>query len=287
VTKKAWLYFATMVVLWGIPYLLIRVAVRQLDPGVLVFGRTAPASLLLLPVVLRRGEFRMIRAHLGWIFAFGVIEFGIPWFCMSTAEQHITSSLTSLIVCTVPMVSMIILRFTSAREPLHARRVLGAGLGMAGVALLVGFDLGHGSGPWIAIMAVVCIGYAVGPVMLATKLKDVSGPAVVCGATGLVALCWLPYTLTHLPHHVHAETWASIAILSIACTGLAFLVLSELVKVAGSNRSLVVVYLNTALAVTLGILFLREPFTIGIALGFPLIVAGSYLGTRKVVQKTT
>ncbi len=270
-----------MAVLWGIPYLLIRVAVRNIDAGVLVFGRTAPASLLLLPFVLRQGHFRAIVRNIGWIFAFGVVEFGIPWFCMSTAEKHITSSLTSLIICAVPLISLVAARFTSAREDHNPRRLFGILCGIVGVVLLVGLDLGHGSAPWLGLMAIVCVGYAVGPLILSTKLMHVPGPAVVCGATGLVALCWLPFALTHLPTHIYAETWWSVATLSIACTAGAFLTFFELIKEAGSSRSLIVIYSNTAIAVLLGILFLREPLTLGIVFGFPLIALGSYLGTSQ------
>ena len=245
-TKRSWFLFAAMAVLWGIPYLLIRVAVREISPGILVFG---------------------------------VIEFGIPWFFMGTAERHITSSLTSLIICSVPLVSIIFARYTSAHEPLHAKRALGLAVGALGVALLVGLDVGHGSGPWIVVMGMVCIGYAVGPIVLATKLSHVPGPAVVCGATAMVALGWLPYALTHLPHHAKTETFLSVATLSVFCTATAFLVFFALIKDIGSSRSLVVVYANTGIAVALGIAFLREPLTLGIIMGFPLIVAGSYLAT--------
>ena len=278
-TKKGWFLFAAMAFFWGIPYLLIRIAVRDLAPGLLVFGRTAPAALLLLPLVIARKQFSAIVRHAGWILVFGVVEFGVPWFFMGTAERHITSSLTSLIICGVPLLSLIAARFTSAHEAITPKRLLGLALGGAGVAVLVGLDLGHGSAKWIGLMVLVCFGYAVGPLVLATKLAEVPGPAVVCGATGMVALGWLPYALTHMPHHLVAETWWSMATLSVVCTAAAFLTFFALIQEAGSGRSLVVVYSNTAIAVLLGVIFLHEPLTVGMAIGFPLIVAGSYLGT--------
>jgi len=273
-----------MAVLWGIPYLLIRVAVREITPGILVFGRTAPAALLLLPLVIHRRQFRLIIENAWWILVFGVVEFGVPWFFMGTAERHITSSLTSLIICGVPLVSIVFARYTSAHEPLHLKRLTGLLIGAAGVALLVGLDVGHGSGPWIVVMGIVCLGYASGPLVLSTKLSQVPGPAVVCGATAMVALGWLPYAATHWPHHLATETWLSVATLSVFCTATAFLVFFALIKDIGSSRSLVVVYANTGIAVALGIIFLREPLTLGIIMGFPLIVAGSYLATTTAPQ---
>ena len=271
-----------MVVLWGIPYLLIRVAVRQLDPGVLVLARTGPASLLLVPVVTHQRAWSSLAKNLKWIVIFGVAEFGVPWYLMATSERHITSSLTSLIICAVPLFSVVMGRFTSTHEPIGPRRMLGLIAGAAGVVLLVGLDLKGGSMTWIALMLIVCVGYSIGPIILATKLRDLSGPAVVCGATGVVALAWIPYDIAHWPTRVSAETWSSVSILSIFCTAGAFLVFFELIKEAGSSRSVVVVYSNTALAVILGIIGLHEPFTVGIALGFPLIVLGSYLATSVV-----
>lgn len=280
-TRKGWLLFAAMAFIWGIPYLLIRVAVRELAPGLVVFGRTAPACLLLLPLVIRRNQFRDITRNAGWILTFGFIEFGVPWYLMATSERHITSSLTSLIICGVPLVSLVVSRFTTVHEAVTGRRLIGLAMGALGVVLLVGLDLGHGTGVWILLMLCVCIGYAVGPLILATKLRDVPGPAVVCGATGMVALGWLPYTLTHLPHHLRAMTWESMAILSVVCTATAFLVFFALIKESGSNRGVIVVYSNTAIAVALGVTFLREPLTIGIIVGFPLIVLGSYFATAQ------
>jgi drug/metabolite transporter (DMT)-like permease len=269
-----------MAVLWGIPYLLIRVAVRQLDPGVLVLARTAPASLLLVPIVTRRHAWPALVANLRWIIVFGVVEFGVPWYLMSTAERHITSSLTSLIICAVPLFSVVAGRFTSVHEPIGRQRLGGLLAGAVGVALLVGLDLRGGSLTWISLMLIVCVGYSLGPLILATKLRDVPGPAVVCGATGVVALAWIPYDLWHWPTHVSSETWSAAGILSVFCTAGAFLVFFELIKEAGSSRSVVVVYSNTALAVVLGVVGLHEPFTAGIAFGFPLIVLGSYFATR-------
>ncbi|MDE2282944.1 MAG: DMT family transporter [Actinomycetales bacterium] len=280
-SRRGWLLFATMAVLWGIPYLLIRVAVRQLDPGVLVFGRTGPASLLLLPLVIARGQFRAIVRNFGWIVVFAFVEFGVPWYFMATAEQHITSSLTSLLICAVPLFSVVAQRFRRTEEHISRRRLLGLGVGALGVALLVGLGIHGGSVGWIGLMLLVAIGYTLGPILLATKLADVPGIAVVAGATGVVALAWLPWSILHWPHHVDHETWESVAILAVACTAAAFVTFFELVQEVGSTRSVVVTYVNTALAVVLGVVFLSEPITTGILIGFPLVLVGSVIATSR------
>jgi len=278
-SRRGWTLFLTMSVIWGIPYLLIRVAVRQLDPGVLVFFRTAPVAVLLLPLVAARGQLSTLRRHLPWIAMFAVIEFGVPWYFMATAERHITSSLTSLLICCVPLLAVVAHRLRRSDEHISGRRYFGLALGATGVLLLVGLDLSGGSITWIGLMMMVVVGYTIGPIILATKLVEVPGIAVVAGATGVVALGWTPWTVMHWPVHVSGETWTSVLVLSLVCTAGAFIVFFELVKTVGSTRSVVVTYVNTGIAVVLGVVGLHEPLTIGIAIGFPLVLIGSIYAT--------
>jgi drug/metabolite transporter (DMT)-like permease len=268
-----------MAVIWGIPYLLIRVAVRQLDPGVMVLLRTAPASVLLMPLVIAKRQIPVLVKNLRWIIIFAVIEFGIPWYCMATAERHISSSLTSLLICCVPLFAVIAQRLRRTGEHISQRRYFGLGIGAVGVALLVGLDLRGGSITWIGLMMVVCFGYCIGPMILATKLSHVPGVVVVAGATAFVAICWIPWSVVHWPAHVSGETWSCMAVLSVVCTATAFLVFFELVKEVGSSRSVVVTYFNTAIAVVLGVVGLHETLTAGIVLGFPLVLVGCIFAT--------
>jgi drug/metabolite transporter (DMT)-like permease len=278
-SRRGWVLFLAMAVIWGLPYLLIRVAVRQLEPGVLVFLRTAPVAVLLTPIVWRQGQFPAVWKNIKWIIIFGVIEFGIPWFLMSTAEEHITSSLASLLVCCVPLFAVLGQRIRRIEDRITPRRYVGLAVGAVGVAFLVGLDLGGGSITWIGFMLLVCVGYTIGPAILATKLKEVAGPAIVMGATTVVSLAWMPWALTHWPHTVSTETWECVAVLSLVCTAAAFLVFFELVKEVGPSRSVVVTYFNTAIAVALGIIGLHEPLTVGIMIGFPLVIAGCVIAT--------
>ena len=270
-----------MAVIWGIPYLLIRVAVRQLDPGVMVLLRTGPASVLLTPIVIARRQVSVLIRNLRWIIIFGIVEFGVPWYCMATAEKHISSSLTSLLICCVPLFAVLAQRLRPSGEHISQRRYLGLGIGAVGVALLVGLDLKGGSITWIGLMMVVCVGYCAGPIVLATKLAHVPGVVVVAGATAFVALCWIPWSVVHWPAHVSGETWSCMAVLSVVCTATAFLVFFELVKEVGSSRSVVVTYFNTAIAVVLGIVGLHETLTAGIVFGFPLVLVGCIFATSR------
>jgi drug/metabolite transporter (DMT)-like permease len=278
-SRRGWAYFLAMAVIWGLPYLLIRVAVRQLDPGVVVFLRTAPAALLLTPLVIARQQFGALVKNLKWIAIFGVVEFGVPWFLMSTAEKHITSSLTSLLICCVPLFAVVAQRIRRTEDHIAPRRYVGLGVGATGVAFLVGLDVHGGNLTWIGFMLVVCVGYTLGPLILALKLRDVDGPTVVMGATAIVALGWLPWAVVHWPTHVSGETWSCVAILSVVCTVAAFLVFFQLIREVGATRAVVVTYFNTAIAVVLGIVGLHEPLTAGIVVGFPLVIAGCVVAT--------
>lgn len=270
-----------MTVFWGIPYFLIRIAVRHLDPGVLVLGRTAPAAAVLWPIVVARRQWPVLIANLKWIAIFGILEFGVPWYLIATAERHITSSLTSLLICAVPLLSVVAQRFGRTEEHIGKRRLTGLAIGAMGVALLVGLDLRGGSMEWIGLMFIVCIGYTAGPLILAHKLTHVPGIAVVVGATTFVALCWIPWSIAHWPTRISGQTISCVAVLSIGCTAGAFLTFFALVKEVGATRSVVVTYFNTALAVALGVMLLHEPLSTGIMIGFPLVIVGSVFATSR------
>jgi drug/metabolite transporter (DMT)-like permease len=279
-SRRGLVLFLALSTIWGLPYLLIRVAVREVDPATLVFLRTAPAALLLVPLAWRAGAFRALAGRWSAVCAYTVIEFGVPWLLMSSAEQHLTSSITGMLVATVPLLAALIARFTHPEERFGPGRVAGLALGVLGVVLLVGFDVQGSQSVWIAAMAVVVVGYAVGPVIISLRLQGAPGIGVVAASVALVALAYTPFGVTHLPDSVSWSTIGAIGVLAVVCTAAAFLIFFELIHEVGPSRTVVVTYLNTAVAVTLGIVVLSEPLTTGILVGFPLIVAGSYLATR-------
>ena len=278
-SKRGWLLFVAMSLIWGIPYLLIRVAVRSIDPGTLLVFRTIPAALMLLPIALINRGFNSVKGRIRWVVMFAVAEFGIPWFFMGTAERHLTSSLTSLLASAVPLVTLGINALMGREHGLSSTRLLGVGLGTAGVAGLVGFNVGHGSWKYIAMMAIVVLGYSVGPMILRYRLEGANGTAVVGISALAMGAAWSPWALTHWPSHVSSEQWWSVAGLSGVCTAVAFVAFFALVHEVGPSRSVVVTFINPAVAVMIGVLGAHESLTTGIMLGLPLIVLGSVLAT--------
>ncbi len=272
--------FLALSVIWGMPYLMIRVAVQHgVDPGTLVFLRTAPAALVLVPIAWRAGALRAVRGHLSWIVVYAFVHFGVPWLLMSSAEQHLSSSVTGMLVATTPLLAAVVAKVTRSDEQFGPGRLAGLGLGAAGVALLVGFDFAGSNWKWLAAMGVVVIGYTMGPRLVSTRLAGIPGLGVVAMAVSVVALAYAPYGATHMPSHVSWSVLGALVVLAVVCTAAAFLVFFELVHEVGPSRMVVVTYANTAIAVLLGVAVLAEPLTSGIMLGFPLIIIGSFLAT--------
>jgi drug/metabolite transporter (DMT)-like permease len=281
-SRRGVVLFSAMCVIWGLPYLMIRIAVNHgVDPATLVFLRTAPAAIILVPIALRSGALRAVRGRLGWIVIYSVVHFGVPWLFMSAAEQHLSSSVTGMLVASVPLLAVVAAKLLGRDEHFGAARLSGIALGAVGVGLLVGFSLKGSDGMWIAAMGIVLLGYTFGPIIISTKLTGIPGLGVVATAVTVVALAYSPYAATHLPSHVSLEVLGAILVLALVCTAAAFLVFFELVHEVGPSRSLVVTYVNTAVAVVLGVSVLSERLTAGIVIGFPLIILGSYLATSR------
>ena len=280
-SRRGWVLFLAMGVIWGVPYLLIKVAVDVLTPASLVLLRTAVAAVILLPLALARGQLRPLLPKWRPLVAFTVAELAVPWFLLSNAERRLSSSLSGLLIAAVPLVGAL-LGWLTGGERLGVRRILGLAIGIGGVAALVGLDLGGGDVPALLQMAVVAIGYAVGPFILARYLTDVSGLGVIAAALSLTAIAYLPVGVAQLPAQwPSAKVIASVLTLSVLCTAIAFLVFFALIDEVGPVRATVITYVNPAVAVALGVILLGEPFTVGIAVGFALVLLGSVLATRR------
>jgi drug/metabolite transporter (DMT)-like permease len=276
-TRRAWLLFAAMCVIWGVPYLLIRVAVRELSPATLVFFRTGLSAALLLPIAARRGELRPLLPYWRPLLLFTALEVGVPWLLLSSAETRLSSSLAALLIAAVPLVAA-----AAMRERLDPRRLLGLVVGLAGVAAIVGLDArGAGLLPLLEI-AVVVLGYATGPIVLSRRLGGAPALGVVTWSLVLVAVAYAPVAAVQLPDTVPSgRVLASVAGLAVVCTALAFVLFFALIAEAGPVRATVITYVNPAVAAILGVALLDEPLTAGMAVGFVLVIAGSVLATRR------
>ena len=284
-SRRGWVLFSAMCVIWGVPYLMIKVAVDELAPSTLVLGRCVVATALLLPVALAKGLLRPLFPRWRPLLAFAAIEICLPWLLLGYAEQRLSSSLTGLLIAAVPLVGALLARVTGTHERLGWRRLLGLLIGMAGVAALVGFELGSGDTGAVVAVAVVAVCYAVGPIIVARSLSDFPGLGVMAASLAVSTLVYLPLGIAQAPSAVpSAKVVLSVLGLGVICTALAFLVFFALIAEVGPARSTVITYVNPAVAVLLGVLVLGEAFTVTIAIGFVLILLGSVLATSRSPQ---
>jgi drug/metabolite transporter (DMT)-like permease len=281
-SRRGWLLFVSMCVVWGVPYLLIRVAVRELTPATLVFARTAIASSLLLPLAAFRRELRPLLAAWRPLLGFAVIEIGVPWLLLNSAERRLTSSLTALLIGATPLVGAVTAMATRNDDRLDTRRAAGLLLGLAGVAAVVGLNVGSVDVPALLEVAGVAVAYAVGPIVLSRYLGHLPSLAVIAVSLGLCALAYAPLAALEHPAQVPSgRVLGSVAGLALLCTAVGFVVFFALIAEVGPARATVITYVNPAVAAVLGVALLSEPFTWGMGIGFALVLLGSYLATHR------
>lgn len=281
-TRKGWLLFAAMGVIWGVPYLLIKVAVADLSPVSLVFLRTATGAVLLLPFAAARGAIRPLGARWRWVLVYTVVEVAIPWMLLSDAERHVSSSLAGLLVAGVPFVGALLALLSGGEDRLDIRRVAGLLVGLLGVAALVGFDVSGSNLGAVGEIAVVTVGYALGPMIIARRLGGVPALGVVAASLVLTAIVYAPVGVLQLPHHAPAvQVILAVAGLGLVCTAVAFLLFFQLIAEVGPVRATMITYVNPAVALALGVAVLGESFTLGAGAGFVLILAGLFLATSR------
>jgi drug/metabolite transporter (DMT)-like permease len=281
-TRRGLVLFGLMSIIWGIPYLFIRVAVAEITPATLVLARTAIAAAILLPIALARVDLRPVLARWRWVVAFAAVEIAIPWVALGSAEQHLSSSLTGLLIAGVPLVGTALALATGGADRLSRAGLLGLLIGLVGVAAIVGGDYATSDPTALIQIAIVVVGYAVGPAILARRLGGLPTVGVMALSLALCAVVYMPIAAGQLPSALPStNVIASIAILAVVCTAAAFLVFAALIDEIGPVRATVITYVNPAVAAVLGVLVLHENFSVAMAIGFALVILGSTLATRR------
>jgi drug/metabolite transporter (DMT)-like permease len=300
--------FAAMSVIWGIPYLLIKVADGGVSVPVLVWARVTIGALILVPLALAQGAWRpeqraVLRAHWVWLVAYSVTEIVGPWALLSTAERRLPSSTSGLLVASVPIIGAVLAWLSTVfrrpgvfRRPrvfrrqggerggddrISAIRAAGLAMGFGGVVLLAGHGAGHGDLGADAEVLLTALGYAAGPMIANRKLTDVPGIAANAACLLLAAVIYTPAAALTWPHAMpSASVLAALAALGAVCTAAGLVGYFWLIAEIGAARATVVTYVNPAIAVALGAGVLGEPLTPVTGVSFLLILAGSVLATR-------
>lgn len=284
VTRRAILLFAALGVAWGIPYVFIKIAVSELEPAMVVLARSGLAALLLLPIALFRREVLVVVRRWKPMLAYTVVEIILPWFFLTAAERHLPSSTVGLLIAAVPLAGVGIAFLLGRPAHLTGINWVGIGVGMLGVAALVGLDVAGSDLVGVAMLVVVVIGYALGPAILAHWMSDLPGIGVVTVSLAGAALAYIPVVaLTGGWPAVWPSTsvTVSIVVLAVVCSALAFLLMVALVAEIGPVKATAITYINPAVAILAGALILGERITLWTIVGFVLVLTGSYLVTLK------
>ncbi len=281
-SRRGVILFLSLGLIWGLPYLLIKVSVEYLSPEVIVFLRVFLAAIILLPIVIKRGYLRQLKGHWKWVFIFAIVEIAFPFGALTFAEIKLSSSMTGLLIAAVPIVSAIFAWRLGIDDRITGNRVFGLAIGILGVASLVGLDVTGGEIISAALLAITVIGYALGPIIVSQKLSQAPALAAIAMAMVINSVIYAPLAFISRPNEtVPVNVWLAVAVLGAVCTALAFMLFFSLVAEVGPTRTTVITYINPAVAVILGVLVLSEPITLGLLIGFPLILIGSFLATRK------
>ena len=286
-SRKSALIFALVGIVWGVPYLFIKVAVDETNgypPVIVVFGRVFIGALILIPLALRDKSILAALKGIKYVAFYALLEMVIPWLLIGTAERKISSGLAGLLIASVPIWSTLITYFQGDKEALRFNRLMGIGIGFVGVVLIVGIESITGSSDSLPLFMVLlaAFAYASALFMIREKLPDVSGIAINAVAMGISAILYLPLAIAFWPDRAIAtEATLSVIALGVFSTGIAFAIFFTLIEEIGPTRASVVTYWNTAIAVILGVIILNEELTIGIRVGLPLVMIGSYLVNRR------
>jgi drug/metabolite transporter (DMT)-like permease len=283
VSRKSLFYFLLVGFLWGIPYLLTKVAVEEIPPSAIVAGRTLIGAAILIPVALYRKTFKGAVLGFKYVAFYALLEMIGPWILISTAQKKIDSGLAGLLISTVPIFAAIITSLRGDHSVWQFKRMFGIVVGFIGLIAVVGIESfsGNSHPASIAMMILAAMGYSYAIIMVTTNLPLVDGIAINGLAMAITSIFWAPLAIAQWPAQVSLKPALSLIALGVLCTALAFLIFFKLLVEIGPARGSLVTYLNTSVAVVLGVIVLDEPITIGLIVGLPLVLIGSYLASKK------
>jgi drug/metabolite transporter (DMT)-like permease len=284
--KALWLFLAAGLA-WGVPYFFIAVAVKDFSTYSIVLIRVLVGALVLIPLALKTGALKLALKHWRWVLLFAFLEMVGPWWLITEAGRHISSGLTGLLIATVPFFAVVIASFLGDKSVWHPKTILGLVLGFSGVVALVGIDsfAGFIDPLWVGAVILASVGYALAPAIISHKIGFVPTAGVVSLSMVMVGVVYLIPALSQLPAEIAAqpaiESWIAVLVLGVVCSAIAFIIFFALIKEIGAARATLITYLNTLVALVLGIVFLNEPITPGLIVGIPLVLVGSWFAGRR------
>ena len=284
--KALWLFLAAGLA-WGIPYFFIRIAVEDFSTYSIVLFRVLIGAAVLVPLALKQGALKLALKHWRWVLVFALLEMAGPWWLITESGRHLSSGLIGLLIATVPFFAVLFANFMGDKSVRHPKTIMGLLLGFAGVVALVGVDSFGGliDPLWVGAVILAAVGYALAPALIASKIGFVPTAGVISLSMVIVGVIYaVPAALT-LPAEIAAgpaiESWIALLVLGVICSAVAFIIFFALIKEVGAARATLLTYLNTLVALILGVVFLNEPITTGLLIGFPLILVGSWFAGKR------
>lgn len=282
-TGRGWAAFVAVAVLWGVPYVLIKVGVDGgLSPGFIAWARVAVGAAALLAVVPWSQVLRLLRHSFGWLLAYALMEVALPFPLVAIGEQYIASSTAAVLVAAAPVWALVVAPLVEGYR-LGWRSFGGAVVGMAGVGVATGVDVagrpGELYGAAAVLLAALC--YAIGPFVIARAFSGVDPLISTAAALLLATVLLAPAAVAAPPTAITAPDVAVLLLLGLLCTAVAMACYTVVISEAGTHHALVVSYLNPLVAIVSGAVILGERPDAGLIVGLPLIVLGSWLSLRR------
>jgi drug/metabolite transporter (DMT)-like permease len=282
-SPRAWALFSAMSLIWGMPYLFIKIAVDDgLSPAFVSWSRVILAAVVLCALAHRAGLLHHLRGRYRWVAVYAVVEIAIPFPLIAWGEQYIDSSLAAIIIAAAPLlVALLAIRFDES-ERVAGMRLVGLLIGFAGVIALVGIDVAGRTEELLGALAVLgaALGYAIGPMTLRRHLSDIDPRATMGVSLAMAAVLLTPLTAATFPTEAPTtDALIAVIVLGLVCTAAAFVIFGSLIAEVGAGKALVITYVNPVVALALGVAILDESPGIGAIAGLLLILAGSWLST--------
>lgn len=277
--RRSWAQFIVVGIVWGFPYLFIRIAIRDFSPEAMILLRCAITFAALIPFAMRQRRLDLVFRHWMALTSYTVVEIALPWYLLARAEAHVPSSVAGLLIATVPIFGLLLAFVYRTEKRVSPIRIVGLLIGLGGVVITIGIDV-HGASAFSVLEIMICaFGYALGPMIFNQYLLGIPPVTVIASSFALATTIYLPFGLLNLPTHVSVEPVLSVLALALICSVTGFLLFFRLITDVGPARATVVTYLNPIVAVIAGVVVLKEPFGNGLAIGLPLVIIGSVLAT--------
>lgn len=272
---------------WGSSYLFIKVAVDDISPATMTAARLLLAAVVLGAVVVSRKGVRRVRDDLlrarRASLLLGVVNLALPTWLVAWGEQHIDSGTAAIAQASVPVFVVLLAVRLLPEERATAGRLVGIGIGVAGVALLVGGQSAQRSVAVLGVGAVIAssLSYAAAAIYIRSRTPALDGPTLVVGELIVGGVILLPFATLQLPDHLPArDSLAAIVALAVIGTVAAQLMLFRLLRIIGPGRASVVTYLIPAFALGYGWVLLDERVSAVSLAGLACILAGVAVAAR-------